>query len=382
MKVLLVDPSLFTAPYDAGLTEGLLFAGVDPIWATRPIRKGDQPEVSPAHVDAFFYRWIDAATRVPEALRPILKGVAHLWGMTQLVFRVWQIKPAVVHFQWVVLPPVDIFAIALIRLFRPVVLTVHDTVPFNGEHISLFQNLAFDLPVRLVDHVIVHTEAAAARLAKRGVLKSKISVIKHGPLSLNVEPDDIFANSLSVHEGRKIFVLFGEIKHYKGLDILVEAVGKLDDSTRVNIRIVVAGRPRMDLQSITSRIDALGVQKNFDIRLGRLSEPEIAALFSRADCFLFPYRQIDASGVYFLAKSYGKWMIASRVGVFVEDIQEGEDGSLFAVENSEEFAQKITQFLKDQKSKKVPRASPGNWNQIGLQTRSVYTQLIKRSLQR
>ena len=30
LRVLLVDPSLFTAPYDAALTRGLLEAGVEP----------------------------------------------------------------------------------------------------------------------------------------------------------------------------------------------------------------------------------------------------------------------------------------------------------------------------------------------------------------
>jgi uncharacterized MnhB-related membrane protein len=35
LSALLVDPSLFTAPYDAALTEGLVGAGVEPTWSTR-----------------------------------------------------------------------------------------------------------------------------------------------------------------------------------------------------------------------------------------------------------------------------------------------------------------------------------------------------------
>ena len=42
IEALLVDPSLFTAPYDAALTSGLVAAGVDPMWATRPQRRNDR----------------------------------------------------------------------------------------------------------------------------------------------------------------------------------------------------------------------------------------------------------------------------------------------------------------------------------------------------
>ncbi len=52
----------------------------------------------------------------------------------------------------------------------------------------------------------------------------------------------------------------------------------------------------------------------------------MADLFADTDCFVFPYRQIDASGVYFLTKSLNKWTIATRVGIFAEDFQDGAQG--------------------------------------------------------
>ena len=65
---------------------------------------------------------------------------------------------------------------------------MHDTVPFNGEHLSFLQNLAFDLPIRLSDRVIVHTAAGMRRLVERGVPREKVAVIPHGPLRLARAP--------------------------------------------------------------------------------------------------------------------------------------------------------------------------------------------------
>ena len=56
LRALLVDPSLYTAPYDAALTEGLVAAGVQPSWAVRPTRRGDRQEIDARYVDDFFYR--------------------------------------------------------------------------------------------------------------------------------------------------------------------------------------------------------------------------------------------------------------------------------------------------------------------------------------
>src|SRR5262245_32977996 len=102
LKSLLVDPSLFTAPYDAALTRGLVDAGVDPTWATRPLRQADRQEIPVERVDAFFYRRVDEALSLPGKLRAIAKGLSHLAGLVGLVARVAARRPDVVHFQWTV----------------------------------------------------------------------------------------------------------------------------------------------------------------------------------------------------------------------------------------------------------------------------------------
>jgi glycosyltransferase involved in cell wall biosynthesis len=377
MRVLLVDPSLFTAPYDAALNDGLIANGVVPTWAVRPTRAGDRQELPARNVDDFFYRRTERMTFLPQRLRTLAKGVAHALGLARLVVRVLVRPPDVVHFQWLVIPPLDALAIRVIALRCPVVLTVHDTVPFNGEHLSLLQNLAFDLPLRLSDRLIVHTRAGRDRLLRRGVPGEKVAVIPHGPLQLHARPSrpagDDKAGGGQTDE-RVTFVMFGEIKPYKGPDALVEAVSQLPPALRRRARVVIAGRPRMDLGPLQARIAALGLEETIEVWARRLTEPEMADLFALADCFVFPYRQIDASGVYFLTKALGKWIIATRVGVFAEDVQDGEQGTLVTPGDVAAFSAALARVIDERPRPRVTSPSLA-WRDIGRATRELYDEV-------
>jgi len=174
------------------------------------------------------------------------------------------------------------------------------------------------------------------------------------------------------------FVAFGEIKRYKGPDVLIEAVGLLPPALRARARFIIAGRPRMDLAPLLARAAALDLRESLEIWPRRLSEPEMADLFQQTDCFVFPYRQIDASGVYFLTKSSGKWIIASRVGVFAEDVKDGTQGQLVAPESPAALAAAIVAAIRD---RPAPHASSPSsaWLEIGHATRDVYRQARPRA---
>ena len=371
IKALLVDPSLFTAPYDAALTKGLLSAGVNITWATRPTRPSDRQEIPEGHVDAFFYRHIDSARYLPKRIRTAAKGVSHLIGLCGLVLRICVRKPDIVHFQWTVVPCLDAVAIFVIRMLRPVVLTVHDPVALNGERRAWLQTWGFDLAIRLADRVIVHTQSGRRTLIGRGVPAAKIAVIPHGPLSLGVP---IPERCVREAETRWTFLLFGEIKAYKGADLLVEALGLLPEVAKRQARVILAGRPQMDLVPLRDRIEALGLQDVVEIRARRLAEEEMAALFAETDCFVFPYRQIDASGVYFLVKSLGRWMIATRVGVFAEDLRETH-GTLVPPEDATSLASALELAVR---TKFVPGATKAEdtWAAIGHTTKELYANAL------
>jgi glycosyltransferase involved in cell wall biosynthesis len=375
LRVLLVDPSLFTAPYDAALTRGLLEAGADPSWVVRPTRESDQNELPAERSEPFFYRWVEQQSWLPGKLRVLAKGCAHALGLARLVARVARARPDIVHFQWVVVPPLDSAAMWLVSLLCPLVLTVHDTVPFNGDRMSRLQRWGFELPLRLSDQLIVHTEGGKQRLLGFDLSEHKVNVIPHGALRLQAKPSP--EACMERADDRYRFVLFGELKHYKGIDVLVEALGLMSAEERARLHVVVAGRPRMDLDRNLARVKELGLEGTLELWPRRLAESEMADLFERADCFLFPYRQIDASGVYFLVKSLGKWLIASRVGIFAEDLREGEQGELLPVGDARALADAMTSAVLARRPAK-PIAAGSDWTEIGKATLELYSTALAR----
>jgi glycosyltransferase involved in cell wall biosynthesis len=365
IRAILVDPLLFTAPYDAALTQGLLTVGVEPLWVTGPSRWGDQDDIPRRLREELFHRPVD--TRLPGLLKATVGAIAHAAGLVRLVRRVRTLRPDIVHFQWLIVPALDLVAIWFIRRYCPVVLTVHDTVPVRtyGKLLSAVQAWGLNVAIASANRVIVHTALAKQTLIGNGIAAERIVEIAHGPLRLKVAEADV-----PVRDGRWTFVLFGELKPYKGLEVLIDAVAKIPAALTEQAHVIIAGRPCMDLRSIEARIAQAGLAATITLRPWRHSEQQMAELFARTDTFLFPYRNIDASGVYYLVNSLGKWLIASRVGIFSQDIPPAA-GVLVEPGDSEQLAQAMASAIVDSPAG-LARGDDNAWQSIARLTEATY----------
>ncbi len=374
LSALLVDPALFTAPYDAALSRGLMSCGVKARWATRALRAGEDADISAEDRLPIFYPLTDGPRRRGSGRwQRALKGVEHALGLGALVRRARQEPCDVVHFQWSVVPFMDLRAIARLRVAAPVILTVHDLVPFNGKQVSRFQRDGFETVVRGVDHVIVHTPEARSALVSGGVNPLRVSVVPHGMLPLGA------AGARDEKRGaRWRIVLFGKIQSYKGVDVLVEAAGLLPKDVRKRIEIVVAGEPMIPMDDVIARASALGLDTVVRFETRRFSDGEMAALLTSADCFIFPYRAIEASGVLHLVAGLGKWIIASRLGVFRDMIGgDGQFGALTEPGSSAAIAAAMTDSIGRAPAGPIGANVPG-WDEIGGMTREIYEMAIAR----
>lgn len=367
--VVQVDPSRFTTPYDAGLAGGLAEVGVRVVWATRRLRPGAESEdLDPASVRTVFGDPGEGAG----PLRPLLKGLAHAAGLVRLVRLARRSGAGAVHVQWAPVPLLDSLAMRWLRRRMAVVLTVHDTVPYNGQRFGLLRRAGFDGLLASADRLVVHTRGAADNLVARGVPRQRIAVVPHGPLALPGADE----RPPPPADGRYTVVLFGSIKLYKGLDVLVEALAALDADTRRRLRVVVAGNPSIDLGPIRARIAETTLNDVVEFRLGRLPDREAAAVLAEADAFVFPYRQIDASGVYHLVRPLGRWIVATRVGVFAEDLDGSGRGVAVPPGDVPALAAALAAAVQDRPTP-VPLAETEGWAAIGSATRALYEEIAR-----
>ena len=296
MRVLQVDPSAYTPPYDRALSQALARAGLDVTLATS---RFDFGEVPPAHgytVDEkAFYRWLPG--RPGSRTRLAAKLVQHVPDMLRL-----RRRPAdLFHFQWLAVQNVDH---RLLPAGKPVVLTAHDVLP--REERARGQRAAQLRLYEKVDAIVVHSRHGERRLLDAGIDPDKIEVIPHGAFHhlTELEPAPLPLPDT----GKRVVLFFGLIRPYKGVDVLLEAWRGIDDA-----ELWIVGRPRMDT---TPLHDQAPPNVRFLERF--VTEAEAAALFRRADVAVLPYREIDQSGVLFSALAFHTPLILSAVGGFTE----------------------------------------------------------------
>ena len=373
LKALMVDPALFTAPYDEALTAGLNAAGVETTWVTRPLRAGEpDPPGLPTRRELYYLGDATASVKRGGVQAKLRKGASHVAGARRLLEHVHATRPDVVHLQWAVVPLVDRFLIRSLRRLTPVVFTVHDLTPFNASASSRLQTLGFEGVLEAASALVVHTRPAQEALIASGIPPNRVALIPHGPLRLgDARPSPPLPWSPT---RRWRVVLFGKLQPYKGVDILVEALGRLAPSVRVQLEVIVAGEPLMDMEPLKLRIEQLGLQSVVELRLGRLSDADAHRLLDSADAFAFPYREIEASGVLYLVAGYGRWIVASDLGAFRDVVQSGANGQRVASGDIEALAGAIQISVG-----RTPEAAPGqgltSWREIGRSTRRLYEQL-------
>ncbi len=325
MKVVVVDPWHFTPPYDRELCKGLVEAGHHVTFVKNSDDAADVAETGVGSAGVTTLKLFSTpAAWLPRSLELAVKGLAHMRGMLRLLSRLRRIKPDVIHLQWLSLPMVDALFLPLFRRIAPIVLTVHDSNPFNGAGPWLLR-AGCKWAMHRCDQFIVHNQISEQRLSERGFAVDRIHQIAHGLLEQTVAHDDQRAvrNDARVH-----FLQFGKLKAYKGADVFLRALSLLGPEAREKCRVSIVGRPYIDTQPLIDLVAEYDIGSIVDLRFDFVSDADMADLFAHTDFLVFPYRDIDTSGVLMAAAARGIPVIASDIGCFSEMLTDGNEGIL------------------------------------------------------
>lgn len=187
-----------------------------------------------------------------------------------------------------------------------------------------FFHYVFKISSVFANRVFIHTYRKLDILTHDyGVSKKKIDVV----------PIVIPSGKIKRYKKEPYFFYFGYMVRRKGLEYALEGFKKfVKKHPKTPYKLVMAGGvikgQEKAFDEIKDFIKESGLSKKVEIK-GFIEERDQDALYGRAYAVIIPARvSMGSSGPLFHAMSYGKCVIASREGYFLEDIKNLKSGIL------------------------------------------------------
>jgi glycosyltransferase involved in cell wall biosynthesis len=263
-------------------------------------------------------------------------------------------------------------AAALLLAKKPVVVSVHDLLPFQVTAYNVRLKSAY---ARWSTTFCV--ERAAALIVPFNVTKNEL-VEKHGadPARIHVvhfglDHATYFPRPEIERRPREVLYL-GEVSLGKGVDVLIRAFAEIE-RTLPDAKLLICGKPNRDQPGLEELCRSLGL-KNVEFR-GFVPEAELATYYARATVMTFPSRY--GFGLSSLeAMACGTPVVVAATLDAPEFI--GDGGLLARPEDAADLARCLRRLLEDAafrheiSQKGIERARLFSWREMARKTREVY----------
>lgn len=307
-------------------------------------------------------------------------------------------KPDILHVHWLhpfllsssrgktILKSISFIGYLLkLKLFGiKIVWTVHNILSHEGEFSSL--ELFFSkILAKLCNKLIVHCPSAKREVMKvYGVSDSSIAVIPHGNYIHS------YKNVIGKAQARErlkisteiVFLYFGQIRPYKGIDELIDASEKLNFP---KAELLIVGKPYN--KEIAVDIKKKCKNKNIKTIFKFITDDELQVYMNASDIVVLPYKDLLTSGAVILAMSFGKPIIAPAIGC-ISDILDDKSSFLYRSEENGllEAMQRAlntdVENLKSMGEHNFELAKQLEWSDIAKGTYEVYRECLRRKIQR
>lgn len=260
-----------------------------------------------------------------------------------------------------------------------IVYTVHNLEPHSADT-SRISLAAHGLLLRQADALHVHDEYALSHLRNGLRAGRKIFLVPHGHY-IGAYPNECSRSAartrLGVGDSAFVYLFLGQMRPHKGIERLVDAFRLV---ARSGDRLILAGwAPQpgysRQVQRITEGDARIMVFPQF------VANERIQSFLNAADVCVLPYQTITTSGAAILALSFGKPVIAPRIGGFPHLLQEGA-GILYDPEKpglQEALARAQHLDLQSSSNQAIALALRLDWDVIAAQHLSEYERLLQSS---
>ena len=285
----------------------------------------------------------------------------------------FSVRTKIFHVQWWswFLAPeyIIVLLIAKIRKKR-IIMTIHNVKPHEKSFIKNFLN---NFVINIADEYIVHSKENKKQFLEVKKTKKPIHIIPHGIIEIEKSKvkEEILRKKYNFSKKDKIILFFGNIRDYKGLDILLKSLKEINDK---DIKLIIAGKPWGDFIEYTFLINKLGLNKRIKLFLKFNSNEKVAELFKISDLVVFPYKEFEASsGAGSIALNFEKAIVVTDSGGLPEIVKDKE---VIARPNDiNDLKEKIIYGLKNKKKLEKDSKEKSfdfSWIKIAKMTGEVY----------
>jgi glycosyltransferase involved in cell wall biosynthesis len=201
--------------------------------------------------------------------------------------------------------------------------------------------------LELADAFVSPSHFLIDRYVRWGLTADKFSMLENGIETGMIAPP----RTLPTGGRRARFGFFGQITEFKGLQILLDAVGRVpdnawgDDAALCIFGGNLENQPEAFRTGFATLMEKAGRRAKF---YGSYRSEEMPALISQVDWVVVPSIWWENSPLVIQeAFLHGRPIIASDIGGMKEKIRNGVDGMHFRVSSAEDLADKLVEVLAD-----------------------------------
>ena len=148
--------------------------------------------------------------------------------------------------------------------------------------------------------------------------------------------------ALNLNPENQYMLFFGLVRAYKGLDLLLDAFGKVKDQLP-NLQLIIAGEFYEDEDKYRAQISNNQLTNKVIIKNEFIADADLRKYFGAADLIVQPYKTATQSGVTQVAFHFEKPMLVTNVGGLGEIVHDHQMG--YAVEpNADAIAAALTDY--------------------------------------
>lgn len=153
--------------------------------------------------------------------------------------------------------------------------------------------------------------------------------------------------------GKPTLLYFGNIRKYKGLPYLVEAMPSILE--RIDCNLLIVGEFYYDGEPLKTRIRELGLERRVRLVSRYVPNEEVKTYFSASDLVVLPYISATQSGIAQIAFAFERPVVGTDVGGIPEAVLHDKTGLIVPPKDSEALSRAVLRFFEENLSEAFVR---------------------------